>query len=297
MGIRVDVSDVETPEVEDTEGQDTEEAAAIEENESIETETDSEETEESDESATSEESEESEEDEGKPQRTSGVKKRIGRLKRKLSEKDRDIEYWKAQALKNQGNKEPETEAQAVTPQENGKPRSDDYDTQADYLEALTDWKVDQRMQKSEQMAQADQEKNHKVAAAQAWSQKVQEFEDNTPDFEEVLEMAPDVTLPAYTQEAIIESDLGPRILYELAKDPAEAMRIASIKSPLAAAREVGKLEAKFSMPSEKKTVVKTNKTTKAPPPNSNLKGNATVEKDPNTMTFSEYEAWHAKKYG
>jgi hypothetical protein len=87
-------------------------------------------------------------------------------------------------------------------------------------------------------------------------------------------------------EAIIESEKGAEVLYHLGSHPDEAKRIAML-SPLAAARELGRIEARLSMPAPRTT-------TKAPPPVKPVgASDAGVRKDPATMSQAEYEAWRA----
>ena len=58
------------------------------------------------------------------------------------------------------------------------------------------------------------------------------------------------------RDAIIESDVGPKILYHLAENP-EIAEALSKKSVTAALREIGRLEARFDVKEPSKTVQKT----------------------------------------
>ena len=81
-------------------------------------------------------------------------------------------------------------------------------------------------------------------------------------------------------------------MYQLAKNREEYERICKL-SPLAAAREMGRFEAKLQS-SEAPTQAKT--TTKAPPPLKpvNAKASASV-KDPDSLPYREWKAWREQQ--
>ncbi|GGE36330.1 hypothetical protein GCM10007276_12260 [Agaricicola taiwanensis] len=83
---------------------------------------------------------------------------------------------------------------------------------------------------------------------------------------------------------IVESDKGPHLTYYLAKHP-EKVRELNGMTERAAAREIGRLESRLSLPTP-------NKQTKAPPPGTSLKGGA-APKSPE----SDLDAWLKKTYG
>ena len=104
------------------------------------------------------------------------------------------------------------------------------------------------------------------------------------DFEDLVS-SPDLPITAPMAEAIAESDLGVEVAYFLGKNPAEAMRIAQM-SPLAAVREIGKLEAKL-------TIAAPATSSAAPKPVTPVKGSG-GDKDPAVMTDAEFAAWRKK---
>ena len=75
------------------------------------------------------------------------------------------------------------------------------------------------------------------------------------------------------RDAILESDVGPQILYELASNDELAEKITKL-SPINALREIGKLEARFEDASKNaapKTVKTASEKSKAPAPINPLK--------------------------
>jgi hypothetical protein len=156
-----------------------------------------------------------------------------------------------------------------------------------YVEDLADWKTDQKL------AQAREESRRQAAEAQArqraaqtleqWESRVAAARQAHPDFDEVLE---DVEIPITPalQQALVESEHGAELAYQLAKNPAEAQRIMKL-SPLAQARELGKLEAKLTPEPQKKPAA-----TNAPPPLKPVAGGkSTVDLNDPDLSFGDWE--------
>lgn len=74
--------------------------------------------------------------------------------------------------------------------------------------------------------------------------QVEEAKKEFADFHEVA-LNPDLPVSNPMMDAIVTSDLGARIIYELGKDPEEAERIARLQ-PWAAIREIGKIESRIA---------------------------------------------------
>lgn len=133
-------------------------------------------------------------------------------------------------------------------------------------------------------------------AAKDWSEREKSFEEATKDYAEVADAftGRGGALQELSQDArdlLIESEVGPALLYNLAKleqdDPAEWDRIAGL-SPRRQVAELGKLEAKATMPAAR--------TTKAPAPARPATGGRTAATDLEKMSQDEYEA-HRKTQG
>jgi hypothetical protein len=102
-----------------------------------------------------------------------------------------------------------------------------------------------------------------------FQERTDAFKVLTPDFDDKLsELAktlPNGFAPHVTEE-LIESEVGPALLYQLASNPRKAAELNAM-SPREAAREIGRLEGKTSLPNPKKQ-------TSAPPPLTTPKGAA-----------------------
>ena len=215
----------------------------------------------------SEESDEAEESgKDKTKKKGGFQRRIDKLNAAKADAQREAEYWRGLALKNQEtpqeqqSKAPESKAKASDDKE---PQPEDFETHREYVNALTDWKLDLREKKSKVEAEkkaviAEQEKSFK-----AYNERKDAFAKTVDDFDEVLDDVRDVQVTPAITATIVESEYGPQLAYELAKNRAEFERIVKL-SPLAAAREIGKIEAKIAAKASEPK--ETKKITSAPKP-------------------------------
>lgn len=262
----------------------TEESEASEE--SHDEEADSEESEES-----QDESDEDETKEGKKPKKNGFKKRIDKLNRRVSEKEQEAEYWRQEALKAKGQKAEPVE-EPKKPATEGKPKAQDFDSDEEYIDALTDWKIEQREKAQESKQREEQVKTSYQRQVEAHQQRINEFKKSAPDFDEAyqefIEDHPNVSVSPALEQSIYESENGPAIVYELFKNPKEFERINSMGA-LAIAREVGKIEARLAK-SESAQIQ--NKQTKAPPPLKPVGSKSSkVIKSPDDMNYQEYKKW------
>lgn len=240
-------------------------------------------------------SESKESETGKAKKKGGFHRRIAKLNAQKAEAQREAEYWKAQATKGAGDsKNQPVETKPKSPE--GKPNPDDFETHAEYIEALTDWKTDQKLQDRDRKFEESKKKAAEEKALESHSERVKAFSEKTPDFAELLESVDGVQVSPAVEDLIISSEHGPELMYELAKNFAEFERINQLP-PLAAAREMGKLEAKLL--SKSSTVSETKKTTNAPNPIAPVgKGGSGVFTksidDPN-ISFADYERIRLKQ--
>ncbi len=128
--------------------------------------------------------------------------------------------------------------------------------------------------------------------------RVDSFKKAQPDYVEVLEEFieehGDIQFSMGVQESILQSDLGPAVIYELARNKSELDRINSLGA-VAAAREIGRIEARLQKSSESLKEIKqeTKKLTKAPAPLTPVgsKASGSFNKSPNDMDTDEYREW------
>jgi hypothetical protein len=179
---------------------------------------------------------------------------------------------------------------------NPRPERKNFATDEAYTDALTDWKVDERIAARERSEAEARAKAAQEQVAQNWKARIEAEREDMPDFDDVVGAA-DTVFPQLVLDAIV--DASPRVVYHLAKNPVEARRIAAL-SAVKAVREIVKLDeelsaARTSAPAavvEAKGKSSGVEKSRAPEPIEPLKGSAAVgSKDPNEMTPSEFRAW------
>jgi hypothetical protein len=138
---------------------------------------------------------------------------------------------------------------------------------------------------------AAQEREAAERRKSSFASRSAEFAKTVEDYDEVvsnprLHISPDMA------EVIQESDDGPALAFYLGKNPDVADKIAQLP-PKAAARELGKIEARLAYEREK---AKPEKVSKAPPPPPKVEGSdAVVDKDPDQMSTDEWVKWRNKQ--
>lgn len=277
-----------------TEEQESEQKDEKESSDQIDSEDDSDESEDddSDDDDESEDSKSEEEKEKPKRRKNGFQKRIKKLNSRIAERDREIEYLKKLAFQERDQERPSSETTEEKPSEpTGKPNPDDFETQAEYVDALTDWKLEQREKQTEAERRAQAMQTKQAEMARTYTERAEAFAAEHEDFHDVLEEVEDIPVSPAVQGLILESENGPQIAYQLAQDRETFERINQLP-PLAAAREVGRIEARLSAASPEKPKAKKS-ITKAPRPIEPVGGRSkgATKKDifdPN-LPFSEYE--------
>lgn len=233
------------------------------------------------------------EGEDKPKKKGGFQRRIDKLNARVSAREQEIEYWKQQALKSASEPRNDSKVEANKPvASEGKPTPDKFDTHAEYVEALTDWKTDQKLKEHDQKLEKSKVESEQAKVINSYAERVKAFAAKTADFDEVLEEVNDIPLSMAVREIILTSENGPELAYELAKNREEYARMCKL-SPLAAAREIGRLESKLAIKSSDDKSPELKKITKAPKPlepvNAGGKGSATKSIfDPN-ISQADYE--------
>lgn len=193
---------------------------------------------------------------------SEAEKRIKTLVAKQREAEREAAYWKGVAEGKQP-KQPEDSK----PKPNTRPTIEQYDNYDDYIDALTDWKVDQKLS-------ATQVKTEEERAKTSYQEKKQALEDALTDASEedpdILEYYHDETLPVSSVMAEVFLNAEPALQVKYIKwageNRKEAVRISKLP-PIAAIKELGKIEDRLLNP----TKVEPKKVSQAPDPISTVK--------------------------
>jgi membrane protein involved in colicin uptake len=180
----------------------------------------------------------------------------------------------------------------AAPVTDSEPQRESFDTLEDYHRALARHEARQEASKlieGQRKAQTEQEQKARTEAsdaaiAKSWESSEVAFRKEATDYDEVVGEFIAAELPsldANAKRAILESDIGPKLLYHLAKNPEEAERIAKL-SPVRQVIEIGKMEER---------VVPVKQGSKAPPPVSGVKGSSAIQNYREDMSDAQYKAY------
>jgi chromosome segregation ATPase len=124
-----------------------------------------------------------------------------------------------------------------------KPQPSQFSDAFEYAEALAEYTADKRISEMKQQEAQAKEAEQRQKVITQWTAKVESAKQSLPDFDDIVASS-DVVVNDDIRDAILESDVGPQILYHLAENDEVAKKIAGL-SPKQALREIGKLEARF----------------------------------------------------
>lgn len=232
------------------------------------------------------------EEEAKPRKKDPVAERIGELTKKWRTSERELEFerGKRQAA------EAALEAARKSVPATGKPKVEDFEDQLSFVEALTDWKVEEALRVSKEKevttTSEQQEREAVTTVYDTMDTRVTKGREKYADFDTValnddLDITPEM-VSILTFSPIVED-----ILYYLGQHPDETALIADMHE-LQAARELGKIEAKLALAAVSSTPVVGTPPAKvnvAPAPITPIRTTGAIEKRPEDMTPAEYRAW------
>jgi hypothetical protein len=249
-----------------------------------------------------EQSEPKEADTAKPQEE---RKQNPKLEKRFSEITKQREEARAEAQREREAREQlekrlqdlEKKAQPIPalPTVEQEPQPQQFQDAFEYAKALTDYRVEQRLAQekaaeAQARAQAEQQK-----VINSWLQRVEAAKAELPDFDAMLASASNVPVPDHIRDAMLTSEVGPKLLYHFAENPDVIKRLSELQ-PIRALAELGKLEARFEAKPEKPPVAKS----KAPDPIQPIRANgkADLPLTSDGEFHGTYQAWkEARKSG
>jgi hypothetical protein len=190
-------------------------------------------------------------------------------------------------------KQPAPQAQTADQE----PQPSQFNDAFEYAKALAEFTADKRIGEMRRQDAEAKEAQERQKVIETWASKVQAAKTSLPDFDDIVASS-DVVVNDDIRDAILESDVGPQILYHLAENEDVAKKIAGL-SAKQALREIGKLEARFESKEttqEPKTIARS----KAPQPIQPLRGSspADVPMSTNGEWHGTFQAWkEARKAG
>ena len=182
------------------------------------------------------------------------------------------------------------------PKVDEEPQPSQFNDAFEYAKALAEYTADKRIEEMKRQEAEARQAQERQKVIETWASKVQQAKATLPDFDDIVASS-DVVVNDDIRDAILESDVGPQILYHLAENEDVAKKIAGL-SAKQALREIGKLEARFEAKETKPEppIVRS----KAPAPIQPLRGSspADVPLSSNGEWHGTFQAWkEARKAG
>ena len=177
------------------------------------------------------------------------------------------------------------------------PQPSQFNDAFEYARALALYSTEQALLERDRQQAEAKVAQERQKVIETWASKVQTAKASLPDFDDIVASS-DVVIHDDIRDAILESDVGPQILYHLAENEDVAKKIAGL-SAKQALREIGKLEARFEAKEtapETKPVVRS----KAPAPIQPLRGSSPADTPMSTTGewHGTFQAWkEARKAG
>lgn len=249
---------------------------------------------------------------------SSYQKRIDRLVRERSEAKQEVEELKARltkleqhpwtpeelkALEEKANKarsELAAQHQVETPpQPAAKPKEEDFKTLGEYLEALADWKTEQKLEGIRQKIAAEEEKQTQLAAQEALVKSYQGRVDAARErYDDFDDFAFKENIPIYdgVKAIIMQDPNGVDLQYYLARNPKVARDLMAMPVELAMAKagaiaaQLGTTESEApSSAGDEEEPAPVRKAKTAPAPIRPVGGSATKSSVPlDELPYAEY---------
>ena len=216
-----------------------------------------------------------------------LEKRFSELTRQRKEAEAKVKELEERLAARESNQAP-----IQAPVSNQKPSPDSYKDAFEYAEALAEWSAEQALAKREQEIRQKEVEAKRETVIKTWQQKLEATKAELPDYE-VMVASSDVKVNDTVRDAIVESDVGPRILYELASNDELAEKLSNMTTA-SALKLIGKLEVQFEKTdtpvAEKKTVAAKSKAPEPIRPLRSTSGVADVGMDGNDMSYQQWKA-------
>lgn len=124
------------------------------------------------------------------------------------------------------------------------PKVDQFQNTEEYAKALKEWTAETTKRDLAKEGQEKTYKEQREKVIETWKGRIEATKKELPDYEAKISAAT-VRVSDEMREAILESDVGPKILYHFADHPEDAERIGKLTVG-GALRELGRLEERLA---------------------------------------------------
>lgn len=217
----------------------------------------------------------------------GVQKRIDRAVRRQYEAEAEAKVLRERLQQAERGRE-QAAPRRPEPEE---PTIDKFSNFDEYVSAKAQYiaskQIQAVLQEREQQEQVKAVQREQATIAAKWQEQVRQTATELPDFEDTLAVST-APMTAVMQEAIVHSEVGAKLAYWLAKNPAEAEKIASMH-PVNQVRSLGRIEERLEKGSAAPTASAA--VSNAPAPIKPVGVRASAAKDPDKMSTAEWLQW------
>jgi len=175
----------------------------------------------------------------KPKQNPKLEKRFSELTKRAKQAEADKLSLETRLQELEGRVAPTPQADPI----GLKPQASQFNDAFEYAEALAEWSTEKALNdrdKQEQQRKVEDQRNEVI---KSWSQKLEKAKVEMPDFDDMVASS-NVQVRDEVRDAILESDVGPQILYHLASDDDYALKISQMPVNKAL-KELGRLEVQF----------------------------------------------------
>jgi len=224
------------------------------------------------------------------------KKANPKIEKRIGEVVKQREQAKAEALKERAARE-SAEArlreyeQKATPQKvaDAEPKPEQFTDAFEYARALAEFSAEKALNDRDRQDAEKKAATERQQTLKQWSDKITAVKADLPDFEDIVSSS-NVAVSDQVRDAILESDVGPQVLYYLAENPEFAQKLSEM-STITALVKIGNLEARF----EKKEPAKAAATKqKAPAPIKPIQGGGSgmdVQINSDGVFHGTFQSW------
>ena len=191
----------------------------------------------------------------------------------------------------EGRSRPQAEPAAATEE----PQPSQFSDAFEYAKALAEFSTERALRNRDRQDAERKAATERDKVIETWNTRLSAAKADLPDFDDMVASS-DVQVSDQVRDAILDSDVGPKILYHLAEHTDLATKLAGM-STASALREIGKLEARFEAKAETKPLSTVGRS-KAPPPINPIRGGGTgtdVKIDSNGEFHGDYQSWRAAR--
>jgi hypothetical protein len=173
------------------------------------------------------------------EKKNGLNERLSKLTRERNEARQALENARREAEEARQALDASRRASEGT-KAKAKPAAGDFKDAFEYAEALADWKLEEKWSQKQEAERKELQRLQAERVQRTWTANVRKTAAEIADYNTVIADC-NIPLTNELRDAILESELGPRIQYYLAKNPDEVERLTSM-TVRGMERAFGKLE-------------------------------------------------------